>query len=158
MFVGECIFGQTGARKDLKTGWSVRVVGEVNGRQLYSQPTFPRSVLPAGILAHAKVSALDLSSLSRALMPSHHIWRCCVCPPRPSLDTALTTESKSLACLLPDTYLPPCPSCPVLGFFYRPGAWLEASPWLYLSLGISAVHRAFSLRVGGKGHRLLGYH
>ena len=97
MIVGECIFGQTGARKDLKTGWSVRVVGEVNGRQLYSQPTFPRSVLPAGILAHAKVSALDLSSLSRALMPSHHLWRCWgVCPPRPSLDTALTTGTPGL--------------------------------------------------------------
>ena len=68
----------------------------------------------------------------------------------------LSSPQVPLACLVPDTHLPvPRVLC---WTFYRPGTWMGASPWLYLSLGVPAMQRVLSSRVGGKGHRLPGCH
>lgn len=59
----------------------------------------------------------------------------------------LLSPQAPLACLLPDTYLPPCPSRPVLGLFLQAWSLARSLPLAILSLGVSAVHWALSLRV-----------
>lgn len=101
--------------------------------RLCSQLTSPGSVLPPGLLTYATVFALDPSPLSRALVPFHHLLRCWgfSCPPWEALLRCCPHHRYPW----PAWYLAPnLPAPRVLCWtFYRPGAWMGASPWLSIS-------------------------